>query len=88
MTLEPRDRVIVTVDDAHMETIQAVADALTLAGLQITRVLSVSGIITGEVAKEKISGLRRISGVVDVEIDGEMQASNRNPNAQEGISAT
>lgn len=74
MTTKPRDRVIVTIDDAHTETIQAVADELQLAGLNVSSVLPVSGIITGEVAAEKTAGLRRVKGVVDVEPDGEMQA--------------
>ena len=74
MTTKPRDRVIVTIDDAHRETIQAVAEELQLAGLQVSSVLPVSGIITGEVAAEKLAGLSRIKGVVNVELDGEMQA--------------
>ncbi len=74
MTTNPRDRVIVTIDDAHTETIQALAAELQLAGLQVSSVLPVSGIITGEVASEKRAGLSRIKGVVDVEPDGEMQA--------------
>ncbi|MCY2980801.1 MAG: ketohydroxyglutarate aldolase [Planctomycetota bacterium] len=74
MTTKPRDRVIVTIDDAHAKTIQAVAAELQLAGLQVSSVLSVSGIITGEVSAEKRAGLSQIKGVVDVEPDGEMQA--------------
>jgi hypothetical protein len=74
MTTKPPDRVIITIDDAHAETIQAVADELQLAGLQVSSVLSVSGIITGEVSAEKRAGLSQIKGVVDVEPDGEMQA--------------
>lgn len=61
MTTKPRDRVIVTIDDAHAKTIQAVAAELQLAGLQVSSVLSVSGIITGEVSAEKRAGLSQIS---------------------------
>lgn len=61
MTTKPRDRVIVTIDDAHAKTIQAVAAELQLAGLQVSSVLSVSGIITGEVSAEKRAGLSQIA---------------------------
>lgn len=66
------DRVVVTVDDAHVSTIQSVAAALRSAGLQVSNVLPTGGIITGEVEQEKMDGLRAVSGVADVERDEEM----------------
>lgn len=74
MSEKSTERVVVTVDDAHVPSIQSVAVKLRSAGLQVSHVLPTSGIITGEVAQEKLNGLKSVSGVADVEPDEEMQA--------------
>ena len=67
-------RVVVTVDDQHLPTIQAVANALQSAGMQVATVMPTTGVITGEVSLDQMQVLKSISGVVDVEPDQEMHA--------------
>lgn len=67
-------RIVVTVDNQHLSTIDAVAKALRSAGMRITNVLNTTGIITGEIAKTEIAALRAVSGVASVEPDEEMRA--------------
>lgn len=68
------EHVIVTVDDQHLPEIQTVAIALQSAGMQVEQMLTSTGIITGSVAQPQVGALKRVPGVVDVEIDQEMQA--------------
>jgi len=74
MSDEQIERIIVTVDNEHLLDIQSVATALQSAGMKVNNVLPITGIITGEVAPLKIQELETIPGVVDVEVDREMQA--------------
>ena len=67
-------KVVVTIDDSHIPSIQSVADHLRSAGLEVEQVLETSGIIIGEVEQEKRTQLRSVNGVADVESDGEMRA--------------
>jgi len=67
-------RIVVTIDDQHLPEIQAIASSLRTAGMRVDNVLSVTGIITGEVSQIRINELRDVSGVADVEPDEEMQA--------------
>ncbi|MCE2697176.1 MAG: hypothetical protein PX483_00200 [Nostocales cyanobacterium LE14-WE4] len=67
-------RIVVTIDDQHLPEIQAIASSLRTAGMRVDNVLSVTGIITGEVSQIRINELRDVSGVADVEPDQEMQA--------------
>jgi hypothetical protein len=68
------ERVVVTVHDQHLPTIQSVAQALQTAGLRITNVLPTTGIITGEVSSQDMHALATVPGVVSVEPDREMHA--------------
>lgn len=74
MSDEQLERIIVTVDDQHVPEIQSVATALQSAGMHVGNILSGTGIITGEVSQPKMQELKSIPGVVDVEVDQEMQA--------------
>ena len=74
MAVEQVERVVVTVDDAYLPTIQALATALEGAGLRVTNVLATVGIITGEVSRLKIHSLEALPGVAAVELDQEMRA--------------
>jgi hypothetical protein len=74
MADESLQRVVVTVDDQHLPAIQGVADALQLAGLQITSVLPTTGIITGEISQASVKELRSVPGVASIEPDQEMRA--------------
>ena len=73
MAGEQVDRIIVTIDDQYLLDIESVVTALETAGMQVNNVLSIAGIITGEVSDSKIQDLKSLPGVVDVEIDQEMQ---------------
>jgi hypothetical protein len=74
MSDEQVERIIVSVDDQNLPVIQSVVTALEAAGMKVNEVLPVIGIITGEVAKSKLEGLKSVTGVANVEIDREMQA--------------
>ncbi|MCU0547601.1 MAG: hypothetical protein MUE44_36490 [Oscillatoriaceae cyanobacterium Prado104] len=74
MSDEKVERIIVTVDDRYLSTIESVVTALESAGMTIELVLPISGIITGEVARSKLEGLKSVPGVFDVEIDLNMKA--------------
>ena len=67
-------RIVVTIDDQHLPEIQAIASSLQVAGMRVDNVLSLTGIITGEVSQTRINELRDVSGVANVEPDEEMQA--------------
>jgi hypothetical protein len=67
-------RIVVTIDDQHLPEIQAIASSLRMAGMRVENVLTMTGMITGEVSQIQINELRNVSGVVNVEPDQEMQA--------------
>ena len=72
MTENSAEKVVVTIDDAHLGNIQSIASDLKSAGMTINNILATSGIITGEVIATKMKALHGVVGVVDVEIDGDM----------------
>jgi acetolactate synthase regulatory subunit len=74
MSDEQVERIVVTVEDRNLPIIQSVATALESAGMKVDRELTVTGIITGEVAQSQLEGLKSVPGVANVEIDREMQA--------------
>lgn len=74
MSDEQIERIVVTIDDQNLPIIQSVVTALESAGMKVDRVLTVTGIVTGEVAQSQLEGLKSIPGVVNVEIDRQMQA--------------
>ncbi|NJP08081.1 MAG: hypothetical protein HC866_00240 [Leptolyngbyaceae cyanobacterium RU_5_1] len=74
MSDEHVEQIIVTVDDQHRLEIQSVATALQSMGMQVNNVLPGTGIITGEASQSRMQELKSVSGVVDVEVDQEMQA--------------
>jgi hypothetical protein len=74
MSEEPVERIVVTVDDQNLSEIESVVTALEAAGMKIDRVLPITGIITGEIARSKLEELKSVPGVADVEVDSELQA--------------
>ena len=66
--------IIVTVDEAYLGSIQAVATTLQQAGMTVNNILPVLGIITGEVPRSQRESLKSVAGVLAVEEDGEMRA--------------
>ncbi|MBN9521323.1 hypothetical protein J0H58_22850 [bacterium] len=65
--------VVVTVTDAALNDIHAVADRLAAAGLAVDRVLPVTGVITGTCPAGKKAALGAVDGVHAVEDDAQVQ---------------
>lgn len=59
--------IIVTVTDAQLKNIQQVADQLTAEGMQVRRVLPITGVISGSYASVNLSDLEKVDGVMSVE---------------------
>lgn len=62
-------RVNITIDDAHADQMDQMAEQLKGAGLEIEQTLSTLGIVTGSIEKDKVSALSEITGVEAVEED-------------------
>lgn len=60
-------RVSVSVDDAHVERIDEVVEALRARGLQDEQVLATLGVVTGEVADDRRQQLAAVDGVDSVD---------------------
>ena len=63
----PVTAVIVTVDDAHLAGVGAVADTLRERGLQVEQVLDGLGLITGQLPAGQPLTALRVAGVAAVE---------------------
>ena len=59
--------VVVTVEDAHLDKMVAVALRLKIAGLTASQTLASAGIVTGSVAQHAVAGLKKVVGVRAVE---------------------
>ena len=64
--------VIVTIDDNVLGDVESVADHLRRAGLEVTRILSSIGQIHGRTASKHLGKLRRVRGVLDAQVAGDM----------------
>ena len=60
-------RVSVSVDDAHVDTIGDVAEALRHRGMEVEQVMGSLGIISGSVPEETRSELLGVEGVASVD---------------------
>jgi hypothetical protein len=65
--------VVATVTDEHQDRIEQVANALRLAGLQVTQVLEELGQVTGTVREDGLDALRAVVGVQSVDRSGEVR---------------
>gem|GEM_PF-3058017 len=74
MPIDPKTSVIITIDDAHLVKMESIVSALQAAGMQVTNVLQMSGVIMGEVSPGDLPTLRQIDGITGVEQDGTMDA--------------
>lgn len=74
MSEEELEQIVVTVDDQNLPIIQSVVTGLESAGMKVDRVLPVTGIIAGAVSQSKLEELRKVPGVANIEVDGEMEA--------------
>lgn len=61
------EHVLVSVADEALADMSAVVDALRLAGLSVTEVLSSVGVVTGTVDSDRMSSLSAVPGVLAVE---------------------
>lgn len=59
--------VIVTVDDGRLKEIQDVAAELGAKGMQVERVMAMTGVIAGRAPAAKMAALRKVKGVLSVE---------------------
>jgi hypothetical protein len=60
-------QVTISIDDAHLEQIDQVADQLKAAGLDVDQTMSTLGIVTGSVDSDKLSALSKVDGVDSVQ---------------------
>ena len=64
---ENSKRLVVTVSDEKLADIHAVAGELSERGLEVDRVLPVTGVITGSLGSGSVAGLHGVEGVASVE---------------------
>lgn len=62
-------QVNVTIDNAHLEQIDAVTEQLKAAGLDVTQTLSTLGIVSGSIDADKVDSLSEVNGVESVDVD-------------------
>ena len=65
--------VLVSIDDAHRDQMDKVAERCREAGLEVDQALGEVGIITGSIPQGKVSGLSGVKGVASVEPGGDYQ---------------
>jgi hypothetical protein len=66
-------RVTVTVDDAHLDDVEGLAERLRAEGLEIDEVLGDIGVITGSVSADKRRSIDGLEGVAGVEEEATFQ---------------
>jgi hypothetical protein len=59
--------IIVTIDDDGLKHIDDVASQLTSRGMNVDRVLRMSGVISGTASSDKLTALKNVDGVLGVE---------------------
>lgn len=74
--------IVVTVTDAALNTIDAVAQKLAAAGMKVEQVLPVTGVITGSCPAGKMGALKTIKGVHSVEGDVPVQGPPPGPEGE------
>ena len=62
-------KVNITVDEAHIDQLDQVAEQLKSQGLEIEQTLSTLGIVTGSIEQDKVPSLSGVAGVESVEKD-------------------
>ena len=63
----------VSVDDAHIDQIEQVAQCLQAAGMIIESTLPLVGIISGQVDGDRLATLHNCEGVQDIEMEQSYQ---------------
>ena len=69
----PDVEVIVTVADAHLPKLPALAARLAAKGLKVAHTMASTGMISGSVPHSKLAQLRALDGVTAVEASGSVQ---------------
>ena len=69
----PHVEVIVTVADAHLSKLPALAARLEAGGLKVTQTMEHSGLIAGSAPRAALAQLRSLDGVAAVEASGSVQ---------------
>ncbi|HEX6898912.1 MAG TPA: hypothetical protein VF789_04330 [Thermoanaerobaculia bacterium] len=64
-------RVLITIDDEHLNDIDRLVKACEKAGLEVESSLESIGTITGAIDPDKLDELSRVPGVAGVEREGE-----------------
>ncbi len=59
--------IVVTVTDDAVAQIHQLADQLAAEGMEVSRVLPVTGVIGGSIAPSKVPALAKVGGVLSVE---------------------
>lgn len=59
--------IVVTVSDEALSNIYQLADRLAAEGMKIDRVMPVTGVITGSSPANKVSSLKKVTGVASLE---------------------
>ena len=62
----PDVNLVVLVDKDKKNAIEMVADKLSKVGMKIDRKMSITGIISGTAATDKLDALRKIKGVAEL----------------------
>jgi hypothetical protein len=75
-------RVSVSVDNAHLEDIDRLAERLQSSGMNVEQTLSSIGVINGSIESESIDNLSQIEGVRQVEIQQGFQLPPPNSEVQ------
>ena len=65
--------VIVTVADAHLSKLPALAAQLAAKGLKVAHTMESTGMISGSAPRGKLAQLRAVDGVTAVEASGSVQ---------------
>lgn len=66
-------QVSVSVDEAHLDRIQAVAESLQTAGMEVEQTLAITGVILGAIEADQIEAISQVEGVQHVEPEREFQ---------------
>ena len=64
-----RVQITVSIDDAHADRIDEVAERLKETGMDVEQTMQIVGVVTGSIASDRMSSLYSIEGVKAVEAD-------------------
>jgi methylmalonyl-CoA mutase cobalamin-binding subunit len=62
-----KKRVLISIEDSHMDRVPAVVEALKSEGLEVNRAMPALGVVSGTAEEDKFSSLREVAGVTSLE---------------------